>query len=117
MEQLQKDGKLLKKTQMFVGRQVEKIYSSNRSDDPFVNEFMRRATDVYLQCVMHMKKKLPLDNTLLKSLSCIDPAAKGHSVTAMHLKTLGTVHMGHFFVKEQHDSISYEVFAFQTDTN
>lgn len=45
-------------------------------------------SQAYNACAKYMQHKLPLQSVVLQSLSAVDPIARGHSQTAVHLKKL-----------------------------
>ncbi|KAK6171890.1 hypothetical protein SNE40_018313 [Patella caerulea] len=114
--QLNEDqGQFLKIQDMFVGAEVDKIISESSKGDHDISDFLKMAAASYVKCAIHMQAKLPLDNGLLRALSCIDPAARGHTVTAVELKKLTTVHMRHFLVNEEQATVGHEVLMYQVD--
>ena len=78
------------------------------------NEALVKEIDKDGMCAKYMQKKLPLDNQLLRTLSSIDPRARGHSETSKAM----TAHGGYvkpFLSEEQQNSLSLEVLRYQVD--
>lgn len=57
---------------------------------------------------MYLQKKLPLDNKMLRSFSCIDPAIHGHHIAQEHLKKLPK-YLPKLVSVEEQDSFELEV--------
>ena len=65
-------------------------------------------------CAKYMQKKLPLDNKLLRTLSSIDPRARGHSETSRAMTGLGE-YVKPFLSKQQQNSLPLEILKHKVD--
>ena len=76
------EGLFLHSRDMFVGRPTREMISTCHKRDKTVLEFLQKASTAYSTCTKYMQKKLSPDNKLLRTLSSIDPRARGHSETS-----------------------------------
>lgn len=54
----------------------------------FESNFFRKVVAAYSACAAYLQKKLPLNNELLQSISCLDPVIRQHHETVKGLKKL-----------------------------
>ena len=90
------------------------MISTCHKRDKTVLEFLQKASTAYSTCANYMQKKLPLDNKLLRTLSSIDPRARGHSETSRAMTGLGE-YVKPFLSKEQQNSLPLEILKYQVD--
>lgn len=109
----QDEGQFMKQSDMFVGLAAEELLGQEKSLKE-VDNFRNRAFTAYIKCAQHLQKRLPLDNTLLRSVSAIDPAARGHHLTARYLKDLRS-NTRHFLTPEELEQVSLEAHTYQVD--
>ncbi|KAM9386326.1 uncharacterized protein KZ484_007857 [Pholidichthys leucotaenia] len=100
---------------MFLGLAAEEMLQKE-GDSPTVKCFLDKATDAYVQCAQHLQKRLPLDNDFLKSVSAVDPSARGHHLTVRYLKSLRSTCKS-FLTEEEASQISLEVHKYQVDSS
>ncbi|GBN25381.1 hypothetical protein AVEN_143893-1, partial [Araneus ventricosus] len=106
------DEVMLKKSKMFLGS-AESIVSKNLKHDTVV-AFLKQANQAYVECAQYLQKKLPLNNSLLQSISAIDPIARGYSVTADRLKRLPKL-VTNVLMQEEEMQYSLDVHLYQVD--
>lgn len=109
-------GKFLNVNEMFIGKRGRDTVRASHKNDKVINTFLTSVSAAYVQCAVHLEKKLPLDNSLLRSKSAIDPEARGHSKTAKVLNTLGDL-LAPFLIKGEQESLPLEIQQFQVDTS
>ncbi|KAK6196348.1 hypothetical protein SNE40_001589 [Patella caerulea] len=109
------EGNFLHKKDMFVGLVAEEMMKKEVSSTT-IKSFFEKASDAYVQCAQHLQKRLPLDNEFLRSVSAIDPSAKGHHLSARYLKCLRNT-CRKFLSEEETAQISLEVHRYQVDSN
>jgi hypothetical protein len=73
-------------SQPFVGPKAKDIMTETGRKDSVIVKFQERVSQGYKDCGSYLQMKLPLDSTTLRSLSCLDPAARGHHLTLKLLK-------------------------------
>ena len=108
------EGLFLHSRDMFVGRPTREMISTCHKRDKTVLEFLQKVSTAYSTCAKYMQKKLPLDNKLLRTLSSIDPRARGHSETSRAMTGLGE-YVKPFLSKEQQNSLPLEILKYQVD--
>lgn len=108
-------GHFLNLDNMFVGRQTQQIMRASHKDDTVVAQFKKKAATGFIQCAKHMQKRLPLNNKVLRSMSAIDPLARGHSETKKALDKLAEF-AGPFLSDEEKESLPLETHRYQVDT-
>ena len=106
---------VLREKDIFIGTGAQAIIKSSRKDDSTILYFMRKATNAFKVCGKYLQMKLPLDNKLIRSLSCIDPAARGHAVTTRSLKQLED--MVPVLDDVEKESFSLQLHQMQSDIN
>ena len=79
-----------------MGQQLKKIIKTSEKGDTDVEKFKDQASSAYISCAIHLQQKMPLNNDLLKSISCADPAVRGHEAGSQGLKQLSQ-HLKLFF--------------------
>ncbi|GBN78214.1 hypothetical protein AVEN_45095-1 [Araneus ventricosus] len=97
---------------MFLGS-AESVVSKNLKHDTVV-AFLKQANQAYVECAQYLQKKLPLNSSLLQSISAIDPIARGHSVTADRLKRLPKL-VTNVLMQEEEMQYSLDVHLYQVD--
>ncbi len=83
----------MKPHHMFVGATCKQLIKSHIKS-PYIKDFYNRVEEAYTSCAAYLQNKLPLDNSIIKSLSAIDPAARGHSATCSLMKNLQVISAG-----------------------
>ena len=63
---------LLPNAMIFIGCEARKIVKNNAGDNS-VKEFMDAVRKCYLECAEYIAQKLPIENSFLRTISCIDP--------------------------------------------
>lgn len=78
---------------MFIGAGTERVIASLHvtAKDSCVKEFLNLALAAYVDCASYIKKKLPLDSLLLRSVSALDPIQRGRTSTVKKLKRLAAL--------------------------
>lgn len=109
-------GKFLDVKDMFIGKKGRDIVRASHRNDKVINTFLTSASAAYVKGAGHLQKMLPLDNTLLRAMSAIDPEARGHSETGKALNTLGVL-LEKFLSDGQQESLSLEIVRFQVDSS
>ena len=71
---------------IYVGGETETVLKTLNSEQRKI--FMENVKKAYSSTSLYMQKKLPLQNSLLISLSALDPIVRGHTATFSHLKNL-----------------------------
>ena len=101
---------------MFIGGANEVIVEQSKSNDQSISEFIKCVATAYVECGKYMQTKLPLDSEVLKSLSCIDPLIRQHSMATRGLKNLvKKFGMGRFLTEEGKMKVSEEIKDYQCD--
>ena len=49
-------------------------------------EFVEKVKSTYKNCATYLLRKMPINNSMLRHLSAIDPQAQGNEITLCHLK-------------------------------
>ncbi|XP_023930192.1 uncharacterized protein LOC112041353, partial [Lingula anatina] len=81
------DEVLLDEKDMFFGKTATSLMEMHRKDSGVV-QFKHQAKQAYVSCAVYMQKKLPLDSTLLRCLSALNPKVRGGTTTLKRLKKL-----------------------------
>ena len=68
--------------QWFVGEKATSLLSKLRKDDPIKVEFLTKLRISYEEGAKYILRKLPLNNSTLLALSCIDPVSVGTSAAS-----------------------------------
>lgn len=112
----EKSSVILGSKDMFIGGETQKIIDDCHAEDITVKEFREHLRSAYLTCGSYMQKKLPLDSPTLKALSCIDPCARGHSITQKGMRKLVTeIGFKHFLTPSGQDAVLREIINYQID--
>lgn len=99
---------------VFVGNAVEQLIAQSNKHSALAGDFRKEMKAAYVSAALYIQKKLPLNNTLLRCLSAIDPKAQGHSTTYSHLKKLSDFFPSVLSAQEK-DTYLREVSRIQTD--
>ena len=71
-----------------LGAHTHEILDSCRKDDKMVSTFRENVEKAYRTTAVYLQQKQPLNNELLRALSCIDPIVQGHRAAQPHLLKL-----------------------------
>ena len=71
-----------------LGAHTHEILDSCRKDDKMMASFRENVEKAYKTTAVYLQQKLPLNNELLRALSCIDPIIQGHHAAQPHLLKL-----------------------------
>ena len=85
---LEADASLLKKKDMFIGPQAQRLLKECRRSNSKATSFLDHVKDAYVATGIYLQKKMPVNNILLKHLSALDPAVRGHSPAMQYMKAL-----------------------------
>lgn len=107
-------GQFMNIKDMFVGSKIRKMMKEIPKNDSVLNDFLKRASAAYISCATHMQKKLPLNSKVLKSLSCLDPFIRSHSMGVRGLNRLSE-YLSHMLSEEEESSILKEITSFSVD--
>ena len=110
------DGKYLKQRDMFVWGAAEKIIKTAEKEDRDVNKFRNQDSAVFIECAKQLQQKMPLNNSLLNSISCTDPTVRGHLEGSKGLKCLSQ-RLNHFLSEPEQNDIILEITNFRLTIN
>ena len=85
---LEADASLLKKKDMFIGPQAQRLLKECRRSNSKATSFLDHVKDAYVATCIYLQKNMPVNNILLKHLSALDPAVRGHSPAMQYMKAL-----------------------------
>ena len=85
---LEADASLLKKKDMFIGPQAQRLLKECRRSNSKATGFLDQVKEAYVATGMYLQKKMPVNNILLKHLSALDPAVRGHGPAMQYTKAL-----------------------------
>ena len=103
----------MKQRDMFVDGAAEKLIKTAEKEDSDVNKFRNEASAAYTGA-KQLQQKMPLNNSLLKSISCTDPTVRGHFEGSKGLKLLSQ-HLNHFLSESEQNDVILEINKFQVD--
>ncbi|XP_064653112.1 uncharacterized protein LOC135503467 [Lineus longissimus] len=80
----------LPRKEMYIGhaQSIVDKFQRIRKNDKDVVSFFQAVETAYSTCATYMVKKLPINSVTLKTLSAVDPLARGHSNTLRFMKKL-----------------------------
>ena len=111
-----KDKNMQRKlNEIYVGTKAEEILLRiSHKNSEFKSDFLKNLFNAYVESCIYIINKFPLNNSLLRCLSAIDPKAQGYSVTQNILKKLPK-----FFPTVALDLGKYniEIMKLQIDSN
>ena len=109
---------LLPKELMFIGFKAKKLIQKLGSKDSDVVKFLSKVEESYLKCGEYIQNKLPLENSVLKALSVIDPLLMTSS-SKNKLKRLSSlpIHVTIALTEEQESKYDQEIRAVCIDSN
>ena len=83
-------------------------------DDSTVGSFLKAVEEAYVNCGLHLHRRLglPLDNELLKSMSALDPKLRGNSVCTKLLRKLPTF-VTNVLTEDEDENYDLEVGKYQ----
>ena len=110
------EGQFMSINDMFVGSKIKKLRKEVPKDDCVIKQFLSQASAAYIQCAQHMQKTLPLNSQILKSLSCIDPCIRNHSVSVKGLTRLAE-YFSHLLSVGEEGSVLKEITYYSTDSH
>ena len=67
---------------------THKMLDSCYKDDKMVATFRANVEKAYRDTATYLQQKLPLNNELLRALSCVDPVIQGQHIAHLHLQKL-----------------------------
>ena len=67
--------------EVFLGQSTDKLLK--KQQEPEIAEKVKSA---HKNCATYLLKKMPINNSMLRHLSAIDPQAQGNEITLRHLK-------------------------------
>lgn len=104
---------ILPATQMYLGSNTSSIIGK-KFNDVHVKTFLENVEAAFITCGKYLLKTLPLNSSLLKCVSAIDPCVRGHHTTLARLKRLPELVQN---VLEEGDLTSYEleIHRYQVD--
>ena len=108
------EGQFMSINDMFVGSKIKKLRKEVPKDDCVIKQFLSQASVAYIQCAQHMQKTL--NSQILKSLSCIDPCIRNHSVSVKGLTRL-TEYFSHLLSVEEEGSVLKEITYYSIDSH
>ena len=112
---IDKENNLIDQREMFIGKITSSIIASSHRQDSTVNSFLKNVQEAYVKCGQYLQKKLPLNNTLLRSLSALDPLARQHSLTSKYLRKLPLIVTN--VLSEDAEMFDLEARRFQSNNN
>ena len=101
-------------TDMFVGSLARKVMQKSNIKDPAIRDIQERLQMAYVNCGKILQQKMPINNILLKTLSAIDPCARGHSLTLRYLLKLPGL-ITNVLSEEEETEYEKEVHRFNSD--
>ncbi|KAH3713485.1 hypothetical protein DPMN_073277 [Dreissena polymorpha] len=103
---------LLPLNDMFMGAVANKLATTSKCTD--INMVLLMLRTAYIKAGKVLIEKMPIDNSLLKSCSAIDPSARVHSETIKCLKNLPVLVTG-ILSDEEEEAYMSEIFKYQLD--
>ena len=104
----------LPESEMFMGRTARKVVQKSNIKDYIVKDVLDRLSQAYVNCATKLQQRMPVNNQLLKTLSAIDPSARGHSLTLRYLLNLPTL-MTNVFAEDEETAYEKEVHLYNSD--
>ena len=111
---LEKEALWLPVTDMFIGSTARKLMLKLNSKDPLRKDISERIQNAFVKCGKVLQQKMPINNELLKSLSAIDPCARGHGLTVRYLLKLPGL-VTNVLTEEEESAYEKEVHQFNID--
>ncbi|XP_060084683.1 uncharacterized protein LOC132563943 [Ylistrum balloti] len=103
----------LKPVHMFMGVNALRTVKENIKSY-IVRSFLENLESAYVASGHVLKTKLPIGNSLLQSLSAIDPCARGHSLTLQYLQNLA-LKVDNVLSEEEKNQYERELRRYQRD--
>ena len=75
---------------------------------------MEKAKSAYKNCATYLLKKMPINNSMLRHLSAINPQAQGNEITLYHLKHFPQL-ISNVLNKEKEQKFGEEVYTYNVD--
>ena len=104
----------LPESEMFMGRAARKVVQKSNIKDYIVKDVLDRLSQAYVNCATKLQQRMPVNNQLLKTLSAIDPSARGHSLTLRYLLNLPTL-MTNVLAEDEETAYEKEVHLYNSD--
>lgn len=98
---------------IFIGARTQDVIAKSLNKQT-VEDFLASAKKAYVQCAIHLQKRLPFNNQFLKCASAIDPTARGHQITCERLQKLPVL-LCNVLSDEEKDKYQLEIFQYQVD--
>ena len=98
---------------MYLGSVTSSIIVTKINDE-HVKTLLENAKAAFINCAKYLQKTLPLNSTLLKCISAIDPMARGHHTTLARLKKLPCL-IKNVLDEEDVKAYDLEVHRYQVD--
>src|SRR5215813_4999742 len=100
---------------LYVGSEASGILKALSPDHIISKEFLTSLKKAYVFTAQYMLKKLPLGNSMLISLSCLDPELRQKTSTLLAFRKLSSL-LSHTFIDSEKQSIDYGCRPYQAQS-
>ena len=95
--------------EVFLGQSTDKLLEKRQEP-----EFVEKAKSAYKICTTYLLKKMPINNSMLRHLSAMDPQAQGNEITHCHLKRFPLL-ISNVLNKGEEQKFVEEVYTYNVD--
>ena len=96
--------------EVFLGQSTDKLLEKRQEP-----EFVEKVKSAYKNCATYLLKKMPINNSMLRHLSAIDPQAQGNEITLCHLKRFPQLISNVLNKEEEQKFGEEEVYTYHVD--
>ncbi|KAK9976852.1 hypothetical protein ABG768_018673 [Culter alburnus] len=97
------------------GYEATSILEKLGKNHPLAKSFNMKVIQAYTRCAIDLQAKLPLDNPVLRTLSCLDPNARGSQHIIPHLKNLLDMFPAVKLTEEEKAGFQHEIYRYASD--